>query len=184
MSKVFGVGWAKTGTTSLGRSLELLGLTHQGQDLSLMADVMRGDLERVFEAASRSQAFEDWPWIMLFRELDARFPGSRFVLTTRDPQRWIASYRGMLQAQGPAPAELAAIRAFLFGVDPERATDAELIARVRRHEDEVRAHFGDRPGDLLVVDWERGDGWAELCGFLGMPAPAPPIPFPHLNRRA
>jgi hypothetical protein len=182
IGKVFGVGWAKTGTTTLGRCLQLLGFTHQGQDLSLMPDLMRGDPRRALEIASRSQAFEDWPWILLFRELDAGFPGGKFVLTTRDPLRWLASYRRMLRAEGPANADLAAIRAFLFGVDPARATDAELIARVRRHDDEVRAHFRDRPGDLLVVDWERGDGWGELCGFLGVPAPAPPRPFPHLNR--
>lgn len=184
MSKVFGVGWAKTGTKTLGRCLRLLGFTHHGQDFALLGDVMRGDLGRVFEAASRSQAFEDWPWILPFRALDARFPGSRFVLTTRDSQRWIESYRAMLQAEGPPDPARTAIRTYLFGVDPARATDSELIARVERHDAEVRAHFRDRPGDLLVVDWERGDGWTELCGFLGVPEPDPPRPFPHANRRA
>ncbi|MYB38989.1 MAG: hypothetical protein F4Y26_16720 [Gammaproteobacteria bacterium] len=34
--------------------------------------------------------------------------------------------------------------------------------------------------DLLVLDFERGDGWPELCAFLG--EPVPDTPFPHVNR--
>ena len=38
MSKVFGIGWAKTGTTTLGRCLEILGYNHQTQKLWLAFD--------------------------------------------------------------------------------------------------------------------------------------------------
>lgn len=183
MSKVFGIGWAKTGTTTLGRCFELLGLDHQGQHLGLMADVMRGDFRRVWNRASQKTAFEDWPWPLLYRELDERFPGSRFILTVRDPRRWIASYRGMLRAEGAPPPEIARIRSHLFGVDPGEASDAELIARFTRHNEDVLRHFRERPRDLLVVDWERGDGWPQLCAFLDVAPPNPAQPLPHLNRR-
>jgi hypothetical protein len=33
---------------------------------------------------------------------------------------------------------------------------------------------------LLVFDLPRGDGWEELCAFLGHPIPDEP--FPHANR--
>jgi len=33
--------------------------------------------------------------------------------------------------------------------------------------------------NCLVVCWEAGDGWKELCEFLGKPIPN--VPFPHLN---
>ena len=36
MSKVFGIGWAKTGTTTLGTCFKLLGYHHQGQRLDLV----------------------------------------------------------------------------------------------------------------------------------------------------
>lgn len=71
--KVFGIGWAKTGTTTLGVCLKRLGFRHQGQDLSLVHDLQRGDLSRILDIATRHQVFEDWPWLLLFRELDA-FP--------------------------------------------------------------------------------------------------------------
>lgn len=180
--KVFGIGWAKTGTTSLGECLRLLGFNHQSQNLSLVADMQRGDLSRVLRIARAKDSFEDWPWILLFREMDAAFPGSRFILTTRDPQRWLSSYRGMLAAEGPPTPYLAGIRSYLYGLDVESATDGQLCERFLRHNAEVADHFRSRPGDLLVVDWEGGNGWRELCDFLERDVPD--APFPHLNRRA
>jgi len=34
--------------------------------------------------------------------------------------------------------------------------------------------------NCLVVCWENGDGWEQLCEFLHVPIPD--IPFPHLNK--
>jgi hypothetical protein len=87
----------------------------------------------------------------------------------------------MLSAQGPCDAYLSEIRSHLYGFDVACATDEELIARFNRHTEEVREYFKMRPADLLVLDWESGNGWAELCGFLGKPIPAEALP--HLNRR-
>jgi hypothetical protein len=179
--RVFGVGWAKTGTTTLGGCMRLLGYDHCGQNLSLVPEIARGDLSRTMRIANRHGSFSDWPWIILFRELDAAFPGSRFILTTRDPDRWVESYLAMIAREGtPSPA-LSEIRSYLYGMDVGSAPPTALKDRVLRHQDEVTAHFHGRPGDLLVVDWERGDRWITLCGFLGIACPSDP--FPHLNRR-
>jgi hypothetical protein len=43
----------------------------------------------------------------------------------------------------------------------------------------VLAFFADKPGRLLRFDLWAGHGWAELCGFLGLPVPD--RPFPHRN---
>ncbi len=180
-AKVFGIGWAKTGTTTLGRCFEILGYNHQSQNLSLVPQILRGDFAKTLRIAAAKESFEDWPWPLVYREMDAAFTGSRFVLTTRDPERWLASYRAMLAAQGTPTSELKAIRCQLFGVDPETASDKELVARFLAHNAEVLKYFKDRPGDLLVVDWQSGDSWEKLCEFLN--APVPNAPFPHLNRR-
>ena len=34
--------------------------------------------------------------------------------------------------------------------------------------------------DLFIFDLSKGDGWEELCGFLGKEIPA--VPFPHFNK--
>jgi hypothetical protein len=137
--KVFGIGWAKTGTTTLGRCFELLGYAHRSQNLSLVPALMHGDWTRTLHLATQHESFEDWPWIRIYRELDAAFPGSRFVLTRRDPADWLGSYRAMLAGEGPPSPALGAIRDWLYGMSVANATDAELLARVRQHDADVRA---------------------------------------------
>jgi hypothetical protein len=87
----------------------------------------------------------------------------------------------MLSAQGLCEAYLSEIRSHLYGFDVSSATDQELVERFNRHNGEVREYFKTRPADLLVVDWEQGDAWQEVCEFLE--EPIPPNDFPHLNRR-
>ena len=113
--------------------------------------------------------------------MDAVFADSRFVMTTRDPERWLASYRAMLAAENPPAPEVRAIRCQLFGVDLEIASDEELVARFIRHNTDIIEHFKTRSEHLLVVNLEAGDSWKKLCHFLK--TPVPDIPFPHLNRR-
>ena len=47
-SKVFGVGAARTGTSSLGRALVALGFRHKSWDLVLWNDLEAGKLELIF----------------------------------------------------------------------------------------------------------------------------------------
>jgi pyruvyl transferase EpsO len=178
--KIFGIGWAKTGTTTLGHCLEILGHRHQGQRLDLVDDLTTGDLSRILAVAAEAEAFEDWPWILLYRELDAAFPGSRFILTVRDPQRWLKSYHNMLEQPGIVTEDLTRIRRLLYGLPFPDVTAEQLVERYQRHNDDVLNHFRSRPEALLVVDWERGDGWPQLCEFLGRPIPD--VPFPHENK--
>ena len=178
--KVFGIGWAKTGTTTLGRCLEILGFNHQSQNLDLVMDLERGDLSRILELAKEKQSFEDWPWIILYKQLDEYFPHSRFILTQRDANRWIRSYNSMLRGQGAASDTLNRVRRILYGLPFPNVSDSDLIQRYEKHNADVLAFFRQRPEDLLVVNWEQGHGWKELCSFLNLAVPAEP--FPHANR--
>ncbi len=179
-ARVFGVGWAKTGTTTLAACLRALGFDHQSQDLSLVRHLRSGDLSPIRRLAAAKQSFDDWPWIALFEELDEWFPGSKFVLTVRDETGWLRSYRNMGGDLRAAPEALNAARRTLYGLPFPHVSDEQLLERYREHNEAVTARFAGRPDALLVVDWSKGHGWPELCGFLGRPAPAGP--FPHANR--
>jgi len=178
-NKVLGVGWAKTGTTTLGTCLQVLGYRHRDGVLSLAEHLATGDTGPILRIAEQYDSFEDWPWLLLFREFDRRFPGTRFILTTRDRDAWLASYRNMLHSQGEASPKMNRIRSILYGLDFPRVTDEQLLARLADHEAAVRSYFADRPDDLLIVDWAKGHGWRELCAFLGHGVPS--APFPHAN---
>lgn len=178
-NKVFGIGWAKTGTTTLGRCFSQLGMNHQGPRLDLVSDLSSGDFDRIRTVASQKDSFDDWPWTLLYEELDAWFPDSKFVLTTRHEVSWLRSYRNMIHNQAPATPELNAIRSTLYGLSFPDVTDEQLVERYRSHNRTVVDHFSDRPESLLVVSWEEGDGWKTLCDFLGVSIPD--VPFPHAN---
>ncbi|MBE9078318.1 hypothetical protein IQ241_13620 [Romeria aff. gracilis LEGE 07310] len=180
MSKVFGIGWAKTGTSTLGKCFEILGFDHQSQNLGLAKDLAKPDLSRIMALAQEKETFEDWPWIILYKELDQAFPGSRFILTQREPDQWIRSYKNMLANQGGESEELNEIRRILYGLPFPQVSREAMIQRYRRHNDEVTDYFRDRSDSLLVVNWGKGDGWKELCEFLDKPIPAQP--FPHTNK--
>ena len=83
--KVFGVGMSKTGTTTLGECLEILGFTpHISFEPQLKTWLESGgDIERILKVAEKYRALEDSPWYHVFEQLDQRFPGSKFVLTVR-----------------------------------------------------------------------------------------------------
>lgn len=182
MNKIFGIGWAKTGTTTLGKCFKILGFDHQSQNLRLVKDIEKGDLSRIMALAENRDTFEDWPWIILYKELDQAFPGSKFVLTKRKPEKWIRSYKNMLAKQGDAPEELNEIRRVLYGLPFPNVSESQLIERYETHNSDVECYFLSRPGDLLVVDWEEGNGWNEVCEFLEKDIPS--VPFPHVNKGA
>ena len=180
MEKIFGIGWAKTGTTTLGKCFSILGFKHQSARLDLVKEIAKNDLSKIIKLAEDKDAFEDWPWLILYKELDKAFPESRFILTERDPLKWIKSYKNMLKNQGKASDELNEIRRVLYGLPFPHVSEKQLIKRYKNHNEEVKKYFEDRPNSLLVVNWGNGDGWNKLCEFLGKTIPDEP--FPHANR--
>jgi hypothetical protein len=172
--KVFCIGFQKTGTTSMAAALELLGYrvtSIYGQDDAL-DELRRSYVARGLEIAETVDAVQDMPWPLIFRELDAAFPGARFILTWRETDRWLASIRSHF---GSNPAVL---QALTYGPDAAYPVGHEDRYRdvYERHNAEVRAHFRDRPGDLLEMNLSHGDGWAPLCAFLDRPVPEAPFP--------
>ncbi len=180
--KVFVIGMQKTGTTSMGEALARLGYRNGGgfrinhpRGVQIDEPITR---EKVWEIARQraalADAFEDNPWPMFYREVDAAFPGSKFILTERASAEWLKSVVRHF-ADNPGPyANL------IYGVDQPRGNETRYLEVYQKHNADVRAYFAKRPRDLLVLDLEGGHGWPELCGFLGRSIPS--TPFPHMNR--
>ena len=175
--KVFCIGFHKTGTTTMMHVLTELGYRvtgPNGVDSKNLARIL-GPL--TVALSERYDAFQDNPWPLVYREMDALHPGSKFILTIRDEQKWYNSFGNHFDGLTRTPmAEL------IYGPAAAHPEGAEFYkGRMRRHNDEVRAYFRDRPDDLLVIDVTRAPGWEQICGFLGKPVPA--VPFPHSNHR-
>lgn len=164
----------KTGTTTLGECLSCLGFRHHSFDLELTQAVDRGNLEPVFRVADEYDSFEDWPWPLIYEELDTRYTDAKFILTTRkDSTTWIDSLKRHADRTGPT-----AFREIVYGHPMPHGHEEEHIQRYEQHNANVRAHFDGRD-DLLEVCWEERAEWKPICEFLD--SPIPDTPFPHAN---
>lgn len=173
--KLFGVGFHKTGTSSLGRALEQLGYRVGGpfgvRDPGIAGSAW-AEAQRRLEGVD---AVQDNPWPLLYRELDEAHPHGRFVLTVRPTDDWWASVLGHFGGRSTP------MREWIYGEGNGDPVGHEALYRERyeRHNAAVRAYFADRPDTLLVLRLTEGEGWAELCAFLGRPVPD--HAFPRVN---
>lgn len=151
-----------------------LGYSVLGCRLDMVHPLRRGDLDAVLEVAGQFDAVQDVPWAALYRELDDRYPGSRFVLTERDEQSWL---RSASRHFGDTHIPL---HEWLYGRGRLAGNEQTYLDRYRQHQKEVKEYFADRPKDLLVMNLAENDGWESLCGFLGHQIPQ--RHFPHANK--
>ena len=182
-AKVIGIGLPKTGTTTLGYCFRRFGYKHRTYDMDLAVQVKRNQLDGVVKEAEKYEAFEDWPWFAIYKELDQRFPNSKFILTLRkDTETYVKSLQGHHEREGIRRADFVKPHWWdeVHGVEPAQWDYGKSALRYEQHNRDVLAYFQGRiDKDLLVVCWENGDGWAELSRFLNKRAPAEP--FPHLR---
>lgn len=196
---VIGTGFGRTGTGSMKRALEILGLgpCHHLDDL--LAQPAQPPFWR---AAAAGQAVEwrqalagfrsqmNWPGAFVWRELAEAFPQARLIHTVRHDEDWWQSFSHTLaplvrthrQRKLPEAAH-AGLEAFAALCDRSPGEgllldrQAALTAYHQRTMDILDTVL---PSRVLVFDVTQ-DGWKPLCKFLGVPVPD--VPFPHLNRR-
>lgn len=173
--KIFCVGFHKTGTKSLAAALELLGFRVCGTVGVHDPDIATKASQLIHSFVPRYDAFQDNPWPVFYRELDRCYPGSRFILTVRSADEWIDSAVCHFGTQDTP------MRHYIYGAGHPEGNEELYVDRYRRHNDEVREYFRDRPDDLLTMNITCGAGWASLCTFLRVEWPS--TPFPRLNTR-
>ncbi len=132
--KVFCIGMQRSGTTSFGNFCEHeLGLARRGFDISIANEWtrawMKGDHERIFSSPDfrTGEVFEDDPWWCpgFYEVLAARFPQAKFVLLTRDEDKWFRSLAAHSGGRSPGHTDL---HAAIYG----RQDDFEALLAVAR----------------------------------------------------
>lgn len=208
MNKIFNIGLPKTGTHSLNVALNRLGFKSLHNPIPFRRQAFAGCYR--FDP-------NDWRALTNFGEhiyaqLDANYPDSKFILTVRDKESWLDSYRrqiGATNGQDDAPRiitrrnwfrkrswlEWARIRT---GRQPEInglhirldvfGTYAFVPERLTYvydlHYRNVLEYFKGRPDRLLILDICDGEGWEKLCSFLNVRSiPSEAFPHKYLQQR-
>ncbi len=136
--KVFGIGLARTATTSLTAGLEMLGFRsmHWPHDPTTRRELVRylsGKAPFHLTVAEEYDAITDTPVACVFKELATKYPRSKFVLTVRRMEDWLDSCSKFFPVRPVREEDLttvgrcrAAIRRKLFG---RRNGDQSHLAR-------------------------------------------------------
>ncbi len=188
LPRVFGLGLSRTGTRSLTAALHCLGwdTVHYPTDVQSLRDLERGDGR--FALLEHYDGLTDITASPYYAQLDANYPGSKFVLTVRDEDAWIRSARNHWAGR-PAHNDSTKdevhlrvrrlLRAATYGCYEFQEQRFRWV--YRQHLEAVKRYFAGRPEDLLLYPLCEGAGWEPLCEFLGVPCPSEP--FPHKGRK-
>jgi len=173
--KVFGIGFHKTGTTTLEKVLQELGYHVCGPRRDLLKYITKNDYEPIFKIMENFDAFQDNPWPLLYQELDKKIPGSKFILTIRETNKW---YESAFKHFGQQQTDM---QRYIYGDVNDSNQESIYKARYDKHNEEVIEYFESRKDDLLIIDWSKEMDWERICRFLNKPIPNKPLP--HANKQ-
>ncbi|KAI8638364.1 P-loop containing nucleoside triphosphate hydrolase protein [Parasitella parasitica] len=198
--KVLGAGFGRTGTKSLRNALNILKYNTHHMENVLMDPTQKAE---IFENAYKHpedpvdwirayqgyNAAVDWPSTAFFDRLYKLNPDAKVILTIRDPEDWHRSVCRTIH-EWPAvddtwPKQILKARKMarvvvrdgeLGGENIEGRKD-ELVEKFKKHIEHVKSIV--KPENLLIM--ELGNGWKELCPFLGIDIPEG-VEYPYENK--
>ena len=183
--KIFVLGLSKTGTTSVGNALALLGYKRIGwkdiRSRHLVHTFINGDLDPLIEQTRHFDAFEDLPWPYIYREMAEMYPDAKFVLTLRkDEGTWLKSLRRHMGRGTWEPAT------YFYGAPSVEGNEETVLDRYRNHTASVREYFQDKPDRYIELVIDDGDAnWKDICRVAHCPqGGVPTIGFPKSNTAA
>lgn len=191
MSKVFGIGFNKTGTTSLQRAMTDLGYK---VGLQKKAEILhhhwaKRNFSPIIEYCAKADFFQDIPFSLPFTyiALDIAFPNSKFILTVRDsPEQWynsLVKFHSTLwgkEDQIPCKEDLInadyvykgwawEIQKLVFNIEDSNPYNKNrLIKAYVEHNSAVLEYFRSRTEDLLVLNVGQNNAFKRLSEFLNV----------------
>jgi hypothetical protein len=96
-SKIFGIGLGHTGTRSLNDALNILGYrsVHWPTDRATYRELSNGIYD--LTVLKTADALTDITAAVFFAQYDKAYPGSKFIFTQRDINKWAARMLGLMQ---------------------------------------------------------------------------------------
>lgn len=166
-AKVFCIGFMKTGTTSLGKSLEQLGYRNSTFNYTVYRDYyLNGKLDQVLDYTARFDSFDDVPWSKeaFIPILDEKFPNSKFIYLERDEESWKKSLIN-----------------WSYNITKKPVDVEKYLNNFRNHKTFILDYFKNRPAnEFIILNIQDKDGFKKLADFLGKETNQ--AVFPHYNK--
>ena len=189
INKIFGIGLSRTGTKSLTAALKKLGfqIAHYPTDKTTYQELISNRED--FSVLKSMDGITDITVVPYYARLDSLYPNSKFILTWRDKESWLAAMEkhfryNKIYERWPYFLTERKIRKYLraavygcYSFDRGKLSNA-----YESHMNAVRNYFKNRPGSYLEIKITEGEGWEKLCPFLGKQVL--PEPFPKILNKA
>lgn len=191
-SKVFCIGFGKTGTTSLEKALKDWGFKMGDQAVAeiLSEDWAQRRTDRIIRFCYTADAFQDLPFgsPRLYEELDIAFPNSKFILTVRDNEnQW---YNSLIKfhtkmwssdkTRIPTVVDLENslyrykgwaldIKKMLYDFPNIKLYEEQYYKKkYLDHIKSIKDYFQNRDNDLLVINVAETGSYQKLAKFLNL----------------
>ena len=179
---IFGIGLPKSGTRSLHQALSILGYKGSHHDV----DWRHGLCKMHPQHTNDPRRYIILPSPRAVESLKEVLPTARFICTVRDLESWLYSAMNNWHPRTPKGSRhkpKAILRdldwhEFLGTLDPT----PELLKKIWFEWNfSVDKLFADEPERLLKINICGGEGWPQLCKFLGE-SRIPSAPFPYVGK--
>lgn len=161
-TKIFVLGFQKTGTTSLEHALTHLGYNVYGGDKNLLKIEDKEELKQyIRHIASKYDAFQDMPWPLFYKELYELFPEAKYILTYRDPDTWIDSVvRYFAKIRIPMHQQI-------YGVPCAEGYEEVYMEVYKKYNDDIQNFFKGKT-NFLKMEIGKNFDYNTLGQFLGL----------------
>jgi hypothetical protein len=164
-TKVFCLGFQKTGTTSVDWVLQDMGYqvakAYKQADAKFSKALKKKDISEIKQLTELFDAFQDIPWFLYYKEFDRWYSESKFILTTRESVSWWNSFLRYFRTEHYPLFE------YVYGFDNPTGNKKALVERFEQHNNAVVEYFKDRPDDLLLVDVAEERALEKISQFVG-----------------
>jgi len=189
--KVVCVGQPKTGTTSINKLLEILGIKTVSNpyvldemtselllDNDTMFDMLNDSVDDLSDICDSFQGFSDLPYSFMSRWFIEKYPSTKFILTMRDSSTWFRSISTYMKI--PHSCSLGIMES-LYG---SKTPDPTLYPRMfDYYNQDIMDYFKkiNKEDQLLVINlFENDNELGRILEFLGFDEDAVST-MPHEN---
>lgn len=173
--KIFNISFPKNGTSSFITIMRKLGFKTKHWDKNICDLFIKKKYKKIFEIVNKNDVFADFPWPMLYKELQFNF-NAKFILFERPEEEWINSCLKYFRSEKKELFGGNKIRKIVFSSEFPKGNEKEYINSYKKHNFYAKNFFKKNKNFLSIKLGDSKD-WEDACKFLRISQ----VKFPKLN---